>query len=383
MSSIATGAALGSPGYRLIDADSHVNEPPDLWTSRVASKYTDLCPRMESFEQGDGWVMEGVRDPISFGFNAAAGLRFQDRRPWIRWEEVPAAGYEPKARLAEMDTDLVDASVLYPTPRISQLMIGTQDPELHLALVRAYNDWLAEFVGDHPERLGGLMIVPNRGVGDAVAEIRRMASVPGIVGGLIGCYPHGDVDLDEDDDPVWAALVEADMAAHIHVKVTNEMPEDIFVPNVKVSIDRARGDLRFLHAPVLTLQFLIGGVFNRFPDLRLVLAEVDAGWVPFVKEQIDNRFLRKSESVTVRTEELPSSVIGRHVYYTYITDSFAIRNRHSVGLERMMWSSDFPHSGSNWPNSVHVNAADFADVPGWERDLILGGNAQRLYKFSA
>ena len=112
------------------------------------------------------------------------------------------------------------------------------------------------------------------------------------------------------------------------------------------------------------------------------MAEVDAGWVPYVKEQMDNRALRRTLGSELRSEVLPSHMIEKHFYYTYITDHFAIRNRHQIGVDRLMWSSDFPHSGSDWPNSSRTIHADFADVPADERDLILAQNAQRLYKFS-
>jgi hypothetical protein len=103
------GAPLGTPGYRLIDADAHINEPPDLWTSRVPGAFRDRSPRIEHFEMGDAWVMEGVKDPINFGLNAAAGLPVADRRPWVRFEEIRAGGYDPKARLEENHVDKVDA----------------------------------------------------------------------------------------------------------------------------------------------------------------------------------------------------------------------------------------------------------------------------------
>jgi uncharacterized protein len=376
-----TGAPLGAPGYRLIDADSHINEPPDLWTSRVADKFKERVPHIKRFEQGDAWIGEGTNDPINFGFNAAAGMPVGERRPWVRFEDIRQGGYVPKVRLEEMDADFVDAAVFYPTPRISQMVIANPDPELHLAMVQAYNDWLSEYAGHDPSRLGGIMLVPNRGVEAAVAEIERVIERPGMVGALIGCYPHGDLNLTEADDPVWRALSEADVPLHIHVKLINEYPADMYAPGV-ITAGHVEGDLRFINAPVRMLQFVAGGVFDRVPDLTVVMAEVDAGWVPYLKEQVDNRLLRRGNGSEIRYRELPSRVIDEHFYYTYITDHFAIKNRHTVGVERLMWSSDFAHSGSDWPNSVRVIHADFADVPGAERDLILGGNAQRIYRFA-
>jgi predicted TIM-barrel fold metal-dependent hydrolase len=117
------------------------------------------------------------------------------------------------------------------------------------------------------------------------------------------------------------------------------------------------------------------------PDLTVVLAEVDAGWVPYLKEQVDNRFRRRAFGPAARRIRLPSDYIEEHFYYTYITDHFAVRNRHAIGVERIMWSSDFPHTGSDWPDSWRTIDADFAGVPREERDLIIAGNAQRLYRF--
>jgi len=374
------GSPLGEPGYRLIDADTHINEPPDLWTKRVPAKFKDRAPHMQHFEQGDAWVLEGVKDPINFGSNASAGIPLADRSAWVRWEDIRAGGYDPKARLLEMDADLVDAAVIYPTPRISHLVIANPDPEFHLAMVQAYNDWLSEYCEHDPSRLGGIMLVPNRGVADAVREIQRVADRPGIVGCLIGCYPHGDLNLAEEDDPVWQEIAGRGMPLHIHVALVNEYPRDIYASGA-ITEGLVMGYLRFRDVPGRMLQFLEGGVFNRFPDLKIVLAEVDAGWVPYVKEQVDNRVLRREYGAAMRKKRLPSSVIEEHFYYTYITDHFALRNRHAIGVERLMWSTDFPHGGSDWPFSVRTIHADFAGVPGRERDLILAGNAQRLYRF--
>ena len=374
------GSPLGEPGYRLIDADTHINEPPDLWTKRVPAKFKDRAPHMQRFEQGDAWVLEGVKDPINFGSNASAGIPLADRSAWVRWEDIRAGGYDPKARLLEMDADLVDAAVIYPTPRISHLVIANPDPEFHLAMVQAYNDWLSEYCEHDPSRLGGIMLVPNRGVADAVREIQRVADRPGIVGCLIGCYPHGDLNLAEEDDPVWQEIAGRGMPLHIHVALVNEYPRDIYASGA-ITEGLVMGYLRFRDVPGRMLQFLEGGVFNRFPDLKIVLAEVDAGWVPYVKEQVDNRVLRREYGAAMRKKRLPSSVIEEHFYYTYITDHFALRNRHAIGVERLMWSTDFPHGGSDWPFSVRTIHADFAGVPGRERDLILAGNAQRLYRF--
>ena len=149
--------------YRLINADGHFVEPGDLFTTRVEKKFIDRVPRIEFIKEknGDGWIMDGVAEPIPFGMNACAGLPPEKQTAWCKFEEIRHGGYDPQARLDEMDADGVDAEVLYPTPRLSLAMFAQKDPELHLAMVRAWNDWMAEYVAYAPDRFAGLPIIPS------------------------------------------------------------------------------------------------------------------------------------------------------------------------------------------------------------------------------
>src|SRR3954447_5240588 len=131
---------------RLISADSHFNEPPDLWVERVPAALKDRAPRIQSFEQDDAWVIEGVADPITFGMNACAGLAPEDQKGWLRFDEIRRGGWDPAARIQEMDIDGVDAEVMYPTPRLSQAIFANTDAEYHVAMIRAFNDWQADYV---------------------------------------------------------------------------------------------------------------------------------------------------------------------------------------------------------------------------------------------
>ena len=149
--------------YRLISSDSHVTEPGDLWVKRVPAAMRDRAPRIARLERGDAWIMEGMKDPISFGLSSCAGLKPEETRAWVRFEEIRAGGYDPAARIAEQDQDGVDAEVLYPTPRLHIGIAAHPEEAYHLAMVRAYNDWMSEFAGYDPDRFGGLAILPNRG----------------------------------------------------------------------------------------------------------------------------------------------------------------------------------------------------------------------------
>src|SRR3954464_9306557 len=160
------------PTYRLISGDSHINEPPNLWVDRVPAKFKERAPRMEHFDEGDAWIMEGAEAPINFGANSNAGLPPEERPQWLPWERVRPGGYDPKARIGEQDQDGVDAEIMYPTPRISrQIFWHTDDAEFHLTCIRAYNDWLSEYCSYDPHRLWGVALLPNIGLDTAVAEL--------------------------------------------------------------------------------------------------------------------------------------------------------------------------------------------------------------------
>jgi predicted TIM-barrel fold metal-dependent hydrolase len=369
-----TGASQGSPErrtYRLVSGDSHVNEPPDLWQSRVPARFRERAPRMEAFAEGDAWVLEGVDDPINFGMNACAGMEPGKVRGWLRWSEIRQGGYIARARITEMDRDDVDAEVIYPTPRLSHSIFANQDVEFHEALVRAYNDWLAEYCAYAPDRLLGVAMIPNRGVAAAVAEVERCAALPGIRGFMVGCYPNGTLAISPEDDAVWEAVQATGLPLSIHVGLVNAMP--------RAHTAKIIGDVRFYDAPQRMVELIFTGVFDRFPALKTVMAEVDCGWIPYFKEQVDNRYMRLERSERTPLDGLPSDYVSRHFHFTYITDAFAIRNRDLIGVERMLWSSDYPHVGADWPNSWRTIQASFLGVPAAERDLVLAGNAVRLY----
>ncbi len=352
-----------------------MNEPPDLWRARVPAKFADRAPRIESFDEGDAWVLDGVRDPITFGMNACAGLEPEQMVGWKRFDEIRPGGYDPAARIDEMRADGVDAEVLYPTPRLAQAVVAYQEPDFHLALVRAYNDWLSEYVAHAPDRFGGLVMLPNRGAEQAVAEVERVIGRPGIRGAVMGCYPNGTLQLTAEDDKCFGYLAEAGIPLSIHVSLTQGMPSAHRSP--------LPGYGRFFDAPNRIVQMIFAGVFDRFPNLHLVVAEVDCGWVPYFKEQVDNNYRRLAPVSDFTIVDRPSRYVERNVSFTYITDPFGIRNRDEIGVDNILWSSDYPHISADWPNSWRSIQATFSGVPAAEREKILAGNAARLYRFTA
>ena len=222
-------------------------------------------------------------------------------------------------------------------------------------MVRAYNDWLSEYVAYAPERFGGLALLPNRG-GSRRPSPRSTGSStgPACAASSWAAIPTARSRSSPRTTRSGHALAERGIPLGIHVSLTQAMP----------AAHRAKlpGYGRFFDAPNRMIELIFAGVFDRFPELDVVFAEVDFGWVPYVKEQIDNNYQRLDPVSRFGLQRLPSEYIERHFHFGYMTDTFGLRSREYVGAERILWSSDYPHISADWPVLVaHDPGVDVGD----------------------
>ena len=361
-----------SNAYRVISADSHVNEPPGLYVDRVPSKYRDRVPHVEHRPEGYVWIVEGASDPLNVSLTTQAGFPFDQLRAACHWDEVRKGGWDPAERLKLQDQDAVSAEILYPTPRLSMgVARSNHEPEFHLVMMRAYNDWLSEFCSIAPQRLIGIAHMPTSGIDHVLAEFDRTCKLPGIGGVALLAFPNGGLDIAPEDDRFWARCQELDWPVNIHVGFAAHQ--------VGALKSKLPGDVRFYDAPTRIMQFMFSDVFVRFPRLKVGFIEVDIGWVPYLKEQLDDRYMRIHHISRLTLPRKPSEYMDDNIFYTYINDPYGIANRHRVGIRNILWSSDFPHIGADWPDSRKSIDRDFVGVPSAERDAIVAGNAMSLY----
>ncbi len=354
---------------RTISADSHIVEPPDLWQSRVPARLKDRAPHMVNVEGGHAWAIEGVARPINFGWHQCASDPVEESPLVIRWEDCRKGGFDPAARLIDLDLDHVDADVLFPSPPLaSPIVHNTSDPELHLACIRAYNDWLSEFCSYSPDRLVGLALMPSIGADAAVEELHRAMRLPGIRGALIYRYPSGGEKPTAADDAFWAAAAEAHAPVSIHIQLA-----------ISAEDAARQKKFRFAQAPGTALELILASVFDRSPGLKIVFAEVECGWVPCFKEQADIHWERGLLYRDTKVEHPPSHYIENNIHFTFTNDQFGVANRHAIGLSQLLWAGDYPHTSTTWPHSKEINDRNFKGVPAEEKQLILAGNAARLY----
>ncbi len=366
----------GEREYQLISADGHLMEPGDLWIREAPARYRDQVPRLERLEEWDAWVTPGQGPGHGFNWVACAGRAPDQMDRWCRLEEVNPGAYDPKARVAELDLDGIDAEVLFPNGL--DWVVDSKDRDFHLTMTRIYNDRLSSFCAYAPDRFGGAGLVPSIGVDDAVAEVERLAGMPGIVAFLLKRYPHGDSTLSPEDDPVWAAIEATGRPVAIHVSLQS-------VAWFNLSSNPLPGATHFYDAPNRMLEFIFSGVLDRFPSLMIFLAEIDCGWLPYFAQQADDNYVRHAHSMLKdrKLDRMPSDYMRERFPASFVTDPYAIANRHFVGVERMLWSSDYPHITSDWPHSWKTINSTFLGVPADERHAILAGNAQRLFGFGS
>ena len=361
----------------IVSADSHILEPPDIWTARMPERFRDRIPHQLRKDQGDVWVFPGT-DPFPYGLNQCGGLPPEDYKVWIHWDEVRKEAYDPAARLISQDGSGVVAEILYPSPRVANAIFLTEnDPEFQLACIVAYNDWLSELCAHDPERLIGLALVPSGGIDRAVAETERALKLPGMKGALICRYPTKGIRLAPEDDPLFELCARAGVAVHIHVGLSGS---DAGMPKqASEFVGAFTGVFRFYDPPIRMSEMIYTGLLDRVPGLQVVWAEVDVGWVGYLMEQLDDRYARQNPANKIPLKLKPSEYFKRNFYYTIVKDAYGVRNRAAVGVDRIMWSSDFPHATCDYPDFATAIKHDFAGVPADELHLMLAGNAAKLY----
>jgi predicted TIM-barrel fold metal-dependent hydrolase len=273
-----------------------------------------------------------------------------DRWTGVTFAQANPGNFRGGPRLEEQDADGVDAEVLFGSARMMSHFYSDPDPEFHLAGVRAYNDWLAqEVMSVDPHRLVGLACMPALSVEAAIAEMERCLAL-GFRGVWLNTMPSVGSAIRPEDDPFWDAAQSNGVAVHFHVRVMRTIQK----PRPK----GVRGDDLIGLASVGAANMIIdmgeiiqSGVHDRFPDLTWVMVEAGSGWIPYLLEQLDDRWHRNRSWLPVELEHEPSFYYRRNWRSTFMVDRYAVENRHRLGVENILFATDYPHHGCDWPHT--------------------------------
>jgi predicted TIM-barrel fold metal-dependent hydrolase len=353
--------AYANLGYGIIDADQHWDGPDvprDIFRSRVASSFQDRAPAWIDLDDGS----EGIS--FNGGSRVVKLVQKGDTFGGLR----KPAGTTVEERLTDMDIDGIQAAVLFTVEMpINQAYEG--DREMVVELIKAYNDYKLEEVSRPSEnRLFTLGMLPQTGVKDAVEEMQRCIG-HGHKGVTLTQWPGGP-EASDDDDYFWAAAAEAQVAVCIHAVNNFGGPEAI---------------ARSMHSRMIA---------ERFPGLRIGLIELGAGWVPYFLQDSDRTWLvyrfsdgyrnwlsqqgrdPKNVANSVMT---PSDSFHRLFRLSFMFDQLAVELRHRIGLGSLMWSTDYPHGGTAWPQSRIQFDHLFADLPPDDVKHLVHDNAKEFY----
>ena len=378
--------------YRVISADSHVVEPPHLWEEYLPSEFQRFAPRIVPDDDGgDAWQLgDGVVAPIGL-VTVKPGRSYRD--PDYRWtgmkmSDANQGAFYPEPRLAEQDEDGVDAEILFGPNRTMMYFTGLGDRDLALAAVQAYNNWMAkEYCAAAPDRLFGLCMIPNTGIEDATEELRRGHAM-GMKGCVLWAWPSGNGGLSDADDPFWSEAERLKMPVNIHVRMpgakggllgasrAGSIQGQQIARNPLVSMSTSPVE----EMPTLLCETVFSGLFDRYPTLQFVGAEVNIGWVPEILQMMDDAYARdRYWTGTDLQKDKPSEYWFSNWACTFLIDRFGVASRQWIGVENALWSTDYPHHRTDWPNSMPLVDEMMRDVPDSERHLMLAGNAVRIY----
>ena len=393
---------------KIISVDDHVVEPPNVWQDRLPSKYADVGPRVVMAPAGDvefkggklsitpgakgsgkdvaWWFYEELRRPL-MRLDAAVGYDRDDvDLRLVSYDEMRPGSYSVPERLVDMDTNWIESSLCFPTfPRFcGQTFTEAKDKELALLCVKAYNDWTVdEWCAPSEGRLIPLIIIPLWDAQLAADEVRRNAArgvhavcfseIPPFLG-LPSVH-----DKDRYWDPFFAACEETDTTINMHIGSSSKMP------STSADAPAAVGStLTFANSCYSLIDWLMSGVFTRFPRLQIAYSEGSIGWLPYVLHRADVVWEenRGWGGIGDTVTEPPSELFRKHVYGCFFDDPHGLRSLDEIGEDNVTYESDYPHSDSTWPNTRSIAEEQMKHLDRATVEKIVRGNAIRMLHLS-
>jgi len=365
--------------YKVISADNHIIEAPHTFTTYLPDQYRDRAPRILRGEDGgDGWSFDGKAPKFTFGLNAVGGRPFdQYKASGLTLEEILPGNYDGAAHLKDMELDGVDAATIYPMSSLMSYVLD--DRPFALAVMRAYNDWLfEEFCAADPKRLIGLPLIPvDDGIGALLGELDRMVTrgAKGVFIPYFSELPYWDPFY----EPFWTAAEEAPVAVCIHRTMGGREPKAAATPTPEAApgINIAGVVQRFFTGVAPFSQLTFAGVFERHPGLKFVDAEVNAGWLRFWAQMMDQEYERQRHWASPPLHTQPSEFLGKNLFDDFV--GFEDARNDPMVAAAAMFSTDYPHSTTLFPKTQQYIAELTQGLDDDRRHAILAGNAMRVF----
>ncbi|WP_319455831.1 MULTISPECIES: amidohydrolase family protein [unclassified Mycobacterium] len=342
-------------GLKVHDVDAHVLEPPDLWTSRMSTKWGDDIPHIKRVDERDTWYGGDVRIGSAVGGQAQAGWHAPYPDAPYRYEDAHPAAWHSDARLAWMDANGLYSQVLYPnTIAFHTAKLMTFDSQLRLEIFQAYNDFMSDFCSEDPNRLIGLANLPWWDLDQSVAELERCAALghKGLNFGWqfekLGLPPLRSGYW----DPVLKRCEEMGWPVNFHTAFNESFEEDQGLAaraQGMTTIDLTKGSAEaFLANARCISELILGGICERYPTLKFVSVESGVGYIPFLLDSLDWQWTSLATRQQYPDKLLPSEYFKRQIYATFWFDPH-VGSAAELYPDNLMFETDFPHSSGLHP----------------------------------
>jgi uncharacterized protein len=358
--------------FPIISADSHITEAPNTYVDYIDPKFAEVAPRLvETDDKGDIYVIDGMKRTIPMGLVAAAGQDPDDLNLQARYKDLHKSGYDATYRIADQNRDGVSAEVIYPS--VGMVLCNHPDFDYKKAAMDAYNRWIAEYCSVDPLRLLAAGQTAMRSPEEGIRDLEALKAM-----GMRGVMMPGEPQVEDYDSEVytefWDACVDLELVPSFHILTSSsDALNRSRGPKMNNFLSIIRGNQDIMG------MFVLGGVFERHPRLKVVCVEADAGWAPHFMYRMDHAYARHRKWLTANIAKPPSEYFREHIYMTFQDDWVAFRNVDQVNWHRLCWANDFPHSDSTWPWSQQLLDEQTVQLTDEQTRAILCDNAAELY----
>jgi predicted TIM-barrel fold metal-dependent hydrolase len=394
-----TQASTLKSSVKVIDVDTHLSEPEDLWTKRAPAKFKDRVPQIRTIDGKVSWVING-NHPIGLGASASSVFHKDGRTSsgieFVEWRnaDVIPASYDARARVALMDEAGIYAQIVYPNVMgFGGQNTATVDPELRLISAQIYNDAMVELQEESGDRLFPMATLPWWDVGAAVAEAKR-AHANGLHGININSDPHKHRDANgkplpdlsvEYWNPLWETCESLGLPINFHIGASEQSMDWIGTagwPSLSVNHRSGlAGSMMFLDNGRVIGNLIYSGLLDRFPKLKFVSVESGIGWIPFVMESLDYQF----SSLITKSNLLhkPSEYFRKNFYACFWFEKRDISHViEQVGVDNCMFETDFPHIVCLHPAPLKFVEEGLSKLDDSAREKVMSANAAKVYNIN-
>jgi len=366
--------------YTVISVDDHLVEPPDMFEGRLAEKYADRAPRVIENKRGDQvWEFDG-QTHFQVGQNAIAGRRPETVKiEPFRFDQMRKGCWDIEARVHDMDINGVWASLNFPsmiTGFCGRVYSQCSDPELGLAVTKAWNDWMYEaWWQPHPDRIIPMGITFLTDAEAGADEIRRNAA-RGFTSVTLPERPHRlglPSIFDEYWEPIMRACAETETVISLHVGSSGMVDFPAGCPPVQLG-----ATLFGQMSLTACAEWLWSAWAVRFPTLKIAMSEGGIGWVAMLLDRLDNIIDRSGYGMG--WDIRPAEVLQRNFWFCTIDDPSTIETRHRIGIDHVMVETDYPHGDGTWPDTQAVIEQYWGHIPARELRMMCSENAAALYR---